>query len=150
MAEEITHWQLLFTGLAELGPIPRHRRIEIETALAHEPQRTDGGHALCRRVDVGDRVAGPRFGVLCICVPRPEVDHGLVVDSQSQRGAGLAKTTEALRERVAHAVEARVACTFDPRCGRHRNSSSVLVQRINTIARAWHVARPLASFSTLL
>ena len=79
MREQVADGQRFLAAGRELGPIFRHRGIQIESSLVDQPQRTDRSHALRRREEVHQAVALPGLRALGVRETSVEVDHGLAL-----------------------------------------------------------------------
>ena len=102
--------------LPELGPVRRHRCVELELAALDQEEQTHGDESLRPREDDLDRVLAPRRPGLLVGGPAPEIDDGDAVDHGCERRAVLAALAEAALELVCDSLEARL----DVRHGRRR------------------------------
>ena len=98
VVEQPAHGDRSLVRLRELGPVARHRRVEVELALVCEPVRAERGHALRGREQVHDRVGRPGARAGRVRVAAPEVDHAPAVERDGHRGAELLGVRELLGE----------------------------------------------------
>jgi hypothetical protein len=113
VVEQEPHGDPLLARRRELGPVARDGRLDVEGAARGEPVRAQCGGALRARVHHHERVFAPGPLARGVGEATPQVDDALPVDDRAQRGAELAVRGEVVRERVAHAREARVARPLD-------------------------------------
>ncbi|MNG04934.1 hypothetical protein D3C84_881020 [compost metagenome] len=105
MAEQLAQGHGRFAGGGELGPVARHRRIQLQFAFGHQLQGGHGGKSLGAGEQVRQGVAVPGFGTILVGTARPEIDHGLAADLDAQRAATFLGVVEQRRERFTHRFE---------------------------------------------
>ena len=79
VGHDMAHQHSVLAVLGELGPVLRHRGIEVELAPVGQHQHADRGHGLGGGVDVDDGVSLPG-GAGGVGVASPDVDDELAVD----------------------------------------------------------------------
>ena len=117
--QEVRHRHVLLSGLGELGPIRRHRRLHVDCALLSQPVGAHRGNPLGGRVDEHHRVLVPRPPGLRVGNTPPEVDDLLPPVVGTKCCAGLESVVEVGLERVAHLFETGRGPSLDCRHSTH-------------------------------
>jgi hypothetical protein len=113
MREQMPHRELPLPRRSELGPVPRHRSIQVQQTGVDQTQCTDGGHSLGGRVDVHQGVARPGPRPRGVRPARPEVDDRLSLDGDADRRPELVAALEGRCKGIVNPREARIAPALD-------------------------------------
>ncbi|MNN47827.1 hypothetical protein D3C81_1622660 [compost metagenome] len=112
MAEQLAHRNALLAGGGELRPVVRHRRIQLQPALADQLQQGNAGECLGAGEQVENGVSLPLLTRLPPCAARPEIDDHLAANLDAQRRATLLMIVEEPCEGVGNRHERFVAMTL--------------------------------------
>ena len=99
----------MLAGLGELGPVAGHRRVQVELAALDELVHAGTGQALGAGQHGGQRVHLPRARAFGVSRAGPQVDDQFAVDPGGDRCANFLALQKVLLERLAYAVETRLA-----------------------------------------
>ena len=113
VAEQVAHQHALLAVGGELGPVARHRRVQVELAAVGQHQRDQERHGLGGRPHVGDGVALPGSGAGLVGPAAPDVDDQAAVLHDGHRTAHVRAGVDAGRERLGHAGEAVIEAAVD-------------------------------------
>ena len=115
----LSRWRIVIACLpfcAELRPVARHGRVDVELAALDQDVRAERRHRLGGRKDVDDRVALPGPRARRIGVAAPQIDDRLAVDAWRRttrrpraRRRSWPRRPRALRRSAAHSRR-RSAC----------------------------------------
>nr|WP_252973968.1 hypothetical protein [Janibacter melonis] len=109
----MAHEDALLAVRGELGPVRRDRRVEVDETALDEQEDGERRDLLRRRPHVDDRVPLPRPGAGDIGVPAPDIDEGLAIEVDADRGAELLARGDHGLEGVAQARQAWVGVPVD-------------------------------------
>ena len=102
--QQVPDLDVLLARGGELGPVPGHRRGQVEVAAVGQDQRTQRRHRLGGGTGVEDGVALPGRGACRVGVTAPQVDHRLAVQVHRHRGADVMRL-QRLLQRLPHSAE---------------------------------------------
>src|SRR5690348_9859829 len=80
MAQQIIYRNFFLARLCKLGPVLRHRGVQIELALIDQAMRAHRSQPLGGRIDIYDGVALPSPGPRFIGVAAPQIDDRPAVE----------------------------------------------------------------------
>src|ERR1022692_2494808 len=97
----------------EAGPVPLHRRIQIQPPGLDEAQGAHGREWLAHRVGLGHAAGFPRPAPCRVRVTTPQVNHPPAVVPCREGSAGARLRAENLGEAVAHRAEPRISMSLN-------------------------------------
>ena len=109
VAEHRGDRDVLLAGHTELGPVPRHRGVQVEFAAIGQQMHTGAGQPLGAGEDAGQGVLPPAPAPAGIGVSAPQVDHQVAVDPHRHGRADLVVLGEVPHEGGADGLEFRGA-----------------------------------------
>ena len=105
--EQVAHREFRFAPGLELGPVVRHRGIDIELAFFDKPQRAERCHPLRGGEDVDEAIALPGTRAGFVGVAGKQVDHGLAFERHADRGTQFVTARKRLLEFILHTAKTR-------------------------------------------
>ena len=103
----------LLAGLAELGPVAGHRRVQVKLTALGELMDASARQSLGAGQHGGQRVHLPRPATGGVGRTSPQVDDQLAIHPGSDRCTHLFAQRKVLHERFAYPLEARCAQALD-------------------------------------
>ena len=117
---------VFLAGLAELRPVRRHRRIQVDLGAVGQQMHAGAGEGLGAGEDAGQRVLGPRPLPGRIGPTAPQVDGQIALDPHRDRGADFAAFDEVPLKGVTDLAEAGSARAAMRTSGRSFNDPPVV------------------------
>src|ERR1700733_411270 len=125
MREHVAQSDLILVVGRKFRPEFCGRRAEIDSALVHQPQRTQGRQRLTDRKEIDERVARPGCRPRAVGPSAPEIDDRMAADSYRDRTARLATCLEIASKGLANGRKADIAMSID----RDRRCNAQLLAR---------------------
>src|SRR5262249_18312594 len=115
MREDVARANGLLGGDAELGPEAGHGLLDIEEPAGGRAQGGERGGGPTYGGEIDERIRTPFGSVFAPGKAAPQIDNLAIVHEDDERRADLAVHLKVSRERVAHALKARIAATVNRR-----------------------------------